>query len=98
MLFAAAPCCCFSGASPTQENMKGSTAIDLAKTETTLTLLCPLHYCAARGMLDNLVAEVAKVPPPRFPTVVFLFWKKKLACYKEDGAQDCRLLVLGRTT
>ena len=50
-----------SGASPTQENMKGSTAIDLAKTETTLTLLCPLHYCAARGLLDNLVAEVAKV-------------------------------------
>lgn len=41
--------------------MKGKTAIDLAKTETTLTLLCPLHYCAARGMLDNLVAEVAKV-------------------------------------
>lgn len=51
-----------SGASPTQENVKGSTAIDLAKTETTLTLLCPLHYSAARGMLDNLVAEVAKVP------------------------------------
>lgn len=41
--------------------MKGRTAIDLAKTETTLTLLCPLHYSAARGMLDNLVAEVAKV-------------------------------------
>lgn len=41
--------------------MKGKTAIDLASTETTLTLLCPLHYCAARGMLDNLVSEVAKV-------------------------------------
>lgn len=52
---------CTSGASPTQENVKGRTAIQLAKTEMTLTLLCPLHYCAARGMLDNLVTEVAKV-------------------------------------
>lgn len=56
-----AACYVRSGASPTQENMKGSTPIDLAKTETTLTLLSPLHYCAARGLLDNLVAEVAKV-------------------------------------
>lgn len=64
-----------SGASPTQENMKGSTAIDLAKTETTLTLLCPLHYCAARGLLDNLVAEVAKVAG--FVALeCFLFWIK----------------------
>lgn len=53
--------CCASGASPTQENVKGRTAIQLAKTEMTLTLLCPVHYCASRGMLDNLVAEVAKV-------------------------------------
>lgn len=50
-----------SGASPTQENVKGKTAIDLASSEMTFTLLCPLHYCAARGMLDNLVSEVAKV-------------------------------------
>ncbi|CBN78313.1 conserved unknown protein [Ectocarpus siliculosus] len=49
-----------AGASPTLENMKGSTPVMLAKTDTALTLLCPLHYCAARGMLDNLVAEVAK--------------------------------------
>ncbi|CAM9130053.1 unnamed protein product [Scytosiphon promiscuus] len=49
-----------AGASPTQENVKGRTAIQLAKTDMTLTLLCPLHYCASRGMLDNLVAEVAK--------------------------------------
>ena len=26
-----------------------------------LILLCPLHYAAARGMLDNIVALVAKV-------------------------------------
>ena len=55
--------------------MKGRSALDLAKTETTLTLLCPLHYCAARGMLDNLVAEVAKVlivPPLLFLFVLFL--------------------------
>lgn len=41
--------------------MKGKTAIDLASTEMTMTLLCPLHYCAAKGMLDNLVSEIAKV-------------------------------------
>ena len=55
--------------------MKGRSALDLAKTETTLTLLCPLHYCAARGMLDNLVAEVAKVlivRPLLFLFVLFL--------------------------
>lgn len=50
-----------AGASPNQENIKGKTPIDLAKTETTLTLLCPLHYAASRSMLDNLVSLVAKV-------------------------------------
>lgn len=51
----------YPGASPNQENVKGKTPIELAKSETTLTLLCPLHYAAERGMLDNLVSLVAKV-------------------------------------
>ena len=50
-----------TGASPSQENMKGKTAVDLAQSETTMALLCPLHFAAGRGMLDNLVALVAKV-------------------------------------
>lgn len=53
--------CLSAGASPTQENLKGLTAVDLARADTMLILLCPLHFAAARGLLDNIVSLVAKV-------------------------------------
>lgn len=53
--------CFCKGASPNQDNAKGKTPVDLAQSETTLTLLCPLHYAAGAGMLDNIVALVANV-------------------------------------
>lgn len=50
-----------TGASTSQENVKGRTPIDVARTETTLNLLCPLHYAAKNNMLDHLGSLMAKV-------------------------------------